>query len=76
MMRGADGGLGCDVELCTLRVSGHLLLILQSDFIWPELSLTPVFVPTTSPQHFSLGALERQHALVTFLGQESEFQKP
>lgn len=75
MMHGADGGSGCDGELSTLQVSGHLLLILQSDFMWSELMLTPVF-GSSPPQHFSLGALERQHTEVTFLGQESEFQKP
>lgn len=53
-MRGADGGSECNAELCPFQISGHLLLILQSDFIWPELSLNlcggSPSPPSISPQ--------------------------
>lgn len=41
VMRGADGSSGCHTDLCTLQVSGHLLMILWGNFMWPELSLNP-----------------------------------
>lgn len=48
-MCGADGASECNAELCPFQISGHLLLILQSDFMWSELSLNLSVCPTPTP---------------------------
>lgn len=59
VMRGADGGSGCHTDLCTLQVSGRLLLILWGNFMWSELSLNPSVCrvpPTPDPVTFLRGS--------------------